>query len=551
MKREEIESFTGFQSKDSEKETALFFNDIGLECISLCFKIKADDGFTDITDIDGIFLDNDNKIIIIYDDSQQSRDSNSKISTFFLKCQQNKYEQQIYDNHKDLPHYPIKVLYIDKYRERNKAQNLASIDHAITNHTAILFKDDFEYFKNLADKFGKWARNDLYNLLEIRLPKSHIEIDAVKIYVGNTPAYVYASKPHGLLNYAFVSRRRNQEVGYQRMVDYKRIDEISSKLISGEINGFMNSILLNSTVPLEERNNVSKSHTPCNVKLIIPNHFSSCRVVDGQHRLLAFSQLKETEQSRFSLPVVLMDNLSDKEEMKMFLEINKNAKPVDPNLEYEIISDIDTWEITTNEFLIRIGVLTVKELCKSSPFKDHVHFGLVGDSKQNKITLKSLVDTLNKFKYISSDSNIFGQKVSNKKEINQLSSLLKEIFSIGNKILQNKDYYLSNRGMELVLGFVSNLILEEKFDEINKYIDNKESIMIDKYTRFFHVLEANTDNLNSKKLYGGSAFKGANEYIRKIFDQTILDSLTPENSGITLNAEHEFEEVSTLEIEYD
>ncbi|MGV0751786.1 DGQHR domain-containing protein [Empedobacter brevis] len=549
MTREEIESFKEFQSPESEKETALFFNDIGLECISLCFKIKADDGFTDITDVDGIYLDRENKIIIIYDDSTQKNDNNSKIATFFLKCQENKYEQQIYDKHKDLPHYPIKILYIDKHRERNKAQSLASIDHAQTNHTAILFKDDFEYFKNLASKFGKWSRNDLYNLLDIRLPNAHIEIDAIKIYIGNTPAYVYASKPHDLLNYAFVSRRRNQEIGYQRMVDYKRIDEISGKLISGEISGFMNSILLNSTIPLEERNKVNKSHTPSNVKLIIPNHFSSCRVVDGQHRLLAFSQLKETEQSRFSLPVVLMDNLSDQEEMKMFLEINKNAKPVDPNLEYEIISHIEEWGENSTEFLIRIAVLTVKELCKSNPFKDHVHFGLVGDSKQNKITLKGLVDTLIKFDFVGNEKNIFGQKVTNKKEINQLSSNLKEIFTIGNKILQNKDYYLSNRGIDLVLGFISNLILEENFDEENNYIDNKETILSDKSTRFFHVLNANTDNLNNKKLYGGSAFKGAYEYIRKIFDKTISDSLEPDASGITLNNEQELEELLTLETE--
>ncbi|MGV1021205.1 MULTISPECIES: hypothetical protein [Empedobacter] len=99
----------------------------------------------------------------------------------------------------------------------------------------------------------------------------------------------------------------------------------------------------------------------------------------------------------------------------------------------------------------------------------------------------------------------------------------------------------------MVLGFISNLILEENFDEENNYIDNKETILSNKSTRFFHVLNANTDNLNNKKLYGGSAFKGAYEYIRKIFDKTISDSLEPEASGITLNNEVELEEIQNLE----
>src|SRR5690606_13242622 len=136
---------------------------------------------------------------------------------------------------------------------------------------------------------GRWAKNDLYNYLNIRLPTARIEVDAIKIFIGDTPAYLYASKPHDLLKYAFVSRRRNDEQGYQRMVDFKRTKEISDKLKNGEISGFMNSILLNSTIKLEEKNEISKSHTPAKVKLIISNHFSSCKVVDGQHRLLSFT----------------------------------------------------------------------------------------------------------------------------------------------------------------------------------------------------------------------------------------------------------------------
>src|SRR5699024_6075675 len=121
----------------------------------------------------------ENKVILIYDDSTQNKDSNSKIALFFSKCSQTKYEQQIYDAHESLPQYPIKILYID--RVNNSNSSIGSLEHVLTEHTAILYKDDFEYFKTLVSKMKKWALNDLYNFLNIKLPNARIEISAIKI----------------------------------------------------------------------------------------------------------------------------------------------------------------------------------------------------------------------------------------------------------------------------------------------------------------------------------------------------------------------------------
>lgn len=135
MNRDEIENFEGYQSA-SEKGTALFFHDIGLKCIDLCFKIKADDG-SDITDIDGIFLDEENKVIIIYDDSTQSGQHNTKILSFLSKCQQDSCEKQIYDSHSELPLYPIYILYIDK--SRDSGSSLEAIQHIFNRTSKVIF----------------------------------------------------------------------------------------------------------------------------------------------------------------------------------------------------------------------------------------------------------------------------------------------------------------------------------------------------------------------------------------------------------------------------
>lgn len=484
---------------DSEKATAQFFYKLGLECIDLCFKIQAEDG-SDVTDIDGIFLDNENKVIFIYDDSKQKNDSNSKIALFFNKCSQTKYEQQIYDSHVNLPHYPIKILYIDKSRNSLGANvKKGSIGHTFSEHTSILFKDDFEYFESLISKIGKWAKNDLYNFLEIRLPNARIEVDAIKIYIGNTPAYLFSAKPHDILKYSFVARRRNNEEGYQRMVDFNRAREIADKLKSGEISGFMNSILLNSTIPLEEKQNISKSHTPKNVKLIISNHFSSCKIVDGQHRLISFAYLDEIQQSKYSVPVVLLDNLSNDQEKHMFLEINKNAKSVDPNLEYEISSDINDWKIDSPEYKTRLAVLTIKKLSNSAPIKDNVFYGKVGENKSDSITLKAFADLLVKHNYIDRNKNIFNKSIANEKDVASLADDLKPILGLANEIIKDKEFLISNRGIQLILGYVADELTQEDFDS--------NEVFIQEVRKFLIILNQETDELKFSKQYGSSAYK--------------------------------------------
>lgn len=511
LTKEEIENFDNYGSPD-EKDVALFFKELGLECIALCFKIIADDG-SDVTDIDGIFLDTENKVILIYDDSKQKKDSTSKIALFFSKCSQTKYEQQIYDAHENLPQYPIKILYIDRVNSSNVGNKRnGSLEHVLTEHTAILYKDDFEYFKTLVKKMKKWALNDLYNFLNIKLPNARIEISAVKIYIGNTPAYLYASKPHELLKYAFVSRRRGNDDGYQRMVDFRRTKEIAGKLKEGEISGFMTSILLNSTAPLEEKSNISKSHTPSTVKLIISNHFSSCKVVDGQHRLLSFTELEEFEQSRFSIPVVLMDNLPIDEEKRMFLEINNNAKKVDPNLEYDIMSDIKDWDEDSDEYKIKLGVLTVKELEKSTPIKSSVYHGTIGESKKDSLTLKGLVDMLITHNYINQDKNIFNEEVVTETDIRNLAKNIKDILALASRYIKDKGNLKSNRIIDLILRHSKELI-EKKITEEDSYDTIKKELLDNDIGKFIQTLADHIEELSDKKFYGSGAYKNMLDFI--------------------------------------
>lgn len=490
---------------DSEKETAIFFSDLGLDCINLNFDVK-DEFDNKITDIDGIFLDKKNEAIIIYDDSTQ-KDPNQKIIAFFSKCIDDKYEKQIYDSHSNLPNYPIYILYIDKSRNSFDA-NTSSVNHVYRKNTKILFNDDFQYFKTLITKIGSWAKNDLYNFLDIFPPNHRIEINAIKYYIGDTAAYMFSDKPHNVLNYSYISRRRDNDEGYQRMVKSDKINDIDKKIQNKLLNGFCNSIILNSTIEIIENERISRSRCPAPVKINLPNHYSSCRVVDGQHRLLGLSKLNEIEQTKFSIPIVLLNNLSIEEEKKIFLEVNSNADSVDRNLEFDLISTISSWDEIKQEdkFYIKEISILIKKLNDLSILKDKIFYGKSDDSKKDTITLISFVDSLQRSNAISNVGGKFQKKV---KDFETPYSILKKLIIESNKSINNKDYIFSNRGIDLLCEIFSYVF-------ISKAVEDYETVIDDIFPAFSVLVNDNFEKLS--KMYGYQGYRNAYNLIVKLLE---------------------------------
>lgn len=494
---------------ESEKETALFFDRLGLKCVDLGFKIY--DSKSNVTgEIDGIFIDEENEVILIYDESKQQKKSNDKITKFFTKWSNQDNEAKIFKSLPNLAFYSIHILYINKIQNRDET-NLSSIEYLLKPNTNILHKDDFDYFLHLSENIGKWTKNDLYNLIDVFPPQQRIEIDATQIYIGNTPAYIFADRPDKILKYSYVSRRRDQDEGYQRMVDIKRVKEIKTSLEEGKIEGFPNSVLLNSTVKLNSEP-YTKSQCPKQVKISIPNHYSSCRIVDGQHRILSFSLLDNITQTKFSLPIVLIDNMSISDEIKMFLDINNNAKSVDKNLEYELISKLN-WENSSKNNLIKIAVRVVNELERKNPLKGSIYKGIVGDTKKEKITLLSIVNSMIKNKFIDYEGGVF-QITGNQNDIKTPANLIQASLVEINKSSNAKDYFFSNRGIELTFNYLAEIIDYAKSEK-----DKLEEIIKLKTTELITIVDKKNEEL--RKFQGAQGNKEALELVLKHLEKKV------------------------------
>lgn len=358
------------------------------------------------------------------------------------------------------------------------------------NFTKIIYKEDYIYFESIFKIIGKWAKNDLFNFLNIKPRKIKKEsITATQIWVGNTPAFVFADRVENILNYSFISRRKNNCVGYQRLVDKKRVDKMAAFIKSNRINAFPNSILLNceddiSFIPKP------KSECPCKVEFDLPSNFSSCKVVDGQHRLLAFSKLESRIQDSHSLPIVLFQKMPLEEEIQTFIEINDSQKGIDPNLIYSLKADLK-FQAGTKENREKIAVQIAKKLNEAAGlFKDNVFFGNAGEERKKKITLTTIVQSILEFKIVDSNNGFLQLE---EQDIDTPYEKIKEFVNILlSKDSSNINFYKSNNGIQLILKFISlihrniekknvNVTIDIAIDELIKSINDNKSSLQKKY----------------------------------------------------------------------
>lgn len=476
---------------ESEKETAIFFDSLGFKCLDLNYEIKSKSGEV-VAEADGIFYDKKNNFVLVYDDSTQSKKVNQKIRSFINKWSDVAKKNKILMDFK-LHTLPIYVYYIDKARNKT-TRVLDPISDVLGDKRGVLFKDDIEYFYGYATKLRVSSRNDFLNYIGVNSSRPGTKTEVIQIYIDDTPAYVYADRADEVLKYSYVSRRRGEDLAYQRSVNFRRINKIKEDLLSNKIMSFPNSILLNSEVEINSTP-LKKEDCPGKIDIFIPSGFGSCKVVDGQHRLYSFALMEENDQKKFNLPIVLLDNLDRDKEVKLFLEINNSSKRVDPSLQYDLISTLNNASLNNKEILIKKAVKIVNEVELQTFLVGKLYKGSLGQSKYKKVTLSSFVDSLISNGIIENPS------------IMDAKDLIVDFLDYIGKNRNNLDYFLSNRGIDLLLAIISYDISSRKSTQkIEKLIDTRKK----KYVKIIN------NNIDELKKYQG--LKGRSDAKQLIID---------------------------------
>jgi DGQHR domain-containing protein len=296
------------------------------------------------------------------------------------------------------------------------------------------------------------------------------------------------------------------------MLEKGRIGSIAKKIRQGDMLAFPNSILI--SCPDESTlcpKPAVKSQCPSHVEINIPNYFSACRVIDGQHRLLGFAKVDEIHQEQHFIPVVAIENIDQHREMKTFIEINSGQKKIDRNIILVLETDFE-WDSDVNpiEFFEKQAVLVVKRLndTRGSPLREKVFIPEALAKKKGKITLNTLVSAIFGNNFIGKKYHLFQKR---RNDIETPYRRIREIFVLCSQKLPRycKDtgyFLLTNKGLRILFRLV----------QIHKRNQRKRNINFGIKPFFTDLSKILTDDLvESLEVFYGEG--GANRAAEEIF----------------------------------
>jgi DNA sulfur modification protein DndB len=216
------------------------------------------------------------------------------------------------------------------------------------NPNIYLWDDNFvSYYESLFDKIHKYAKFNLLGEMRIRPTiQNHISVPAFLVNYGDIKAYNFLINPHDLLEVAYVARRETKnERFYQRIIKKDRLTEISQYVNDNNI--LPNNLILafgDDLKPfikfhIHEKSYAGKCTSGVGISygiLEFPRDYRSCWIIDGQHRLYSFVNVNKI----LNLPILAFENLSIEKQCKIFLDINKNQKPVPSDLVWDLNGDM-------------------------------------------------------------------------------------------------------------------------------------------------------------------------------------------------------------------
>jgi len=235
--------------------------------------------------------------------------------------------------------------------------------------------------------------------IKTREEKTTFTVSAIKLTQPNsqskTELFLFSIPAEKLLKTCSIYRRAQGDANaYQRMLSFKRLPKIAGFL------GQPDSLLpTNIVLHLGPNINVREISLPkkdtsggvinfsrADVSLValdIPLEYASMEIIDGQHRIYAFTQTEEKIHKGYNVLVTGLQHLEDAQKRDAFIAINDNSRRMDPNLVAYLKYTTDDVACQNDPELMAIRL--VVELNKKAPFNKSIR---LLDTGKERITLK-------------------------------------------------------------------------------------------------------------------------------------------------------------------
>lgn len=243
----------------------------------------------------------------------------------------------------------------------------------------VLDEHDIDYYEKLTGHLGQAAQYQLFaDLLPGKtIPALAIRVPAVKTKIGGVSAYTFAINPEYLLKISYVSHRSKGKASdvntYQRMVSKGRLATIKKYISDDGV--FPTNIVLNIDKNRLSFERVKQANSKTDELesgtlgwLDIKPAYKSAWIIDGQHRLYAYSGHEKANHSHLS--VLAFEGLSASKQAQLFIDINAKQKSVKQSLLQELYAELhwDAMDPTVRVRAIVSKAIQVLDIDRSSPF---------------------------------------------------------------------------------------------------------------------------------------------------------------------------------------
>lgn len=272
---------------------------------------------------------------------------------------------------------------------------------------AVFDEHDIDYYEKLTSHLGPAAQYQLLaDLLPGKtIPALAIRVPAVKTKIGGVSAYTFAINPEYLLKISYVSHRSKGKASdvntYQRMVNKGRLTTIKKYISDDGI--FPTNIVLNIDRNRLNFERVKQANSKTDELdsgtlgwLDIKPAYKSAWIIDGQHRLYAYSGHEKAVHSHLS--VLAFEGLSASKQAQLFIDINAKQKSVKQSLLQELYAELH-WDATDPTVRVRAIVskaIQVLDTDRASPFRGKIQTAdSIRDSKRC-VSITSIFGALEK-----------------------------------------------------------------------------------------------------------------------------------------------------------
>ena len=273
--------------------------------------------------------------------------------------------------------------------------NLSDNDRQRSREANVLLFDehDLEYYEKLVSHLGPAARYQFYaDAAPSKLIAGlNIRVPAVRTKIGGHNCYTFPVSPEYLLKIAYVSHRARGKASdihaYQRMISKARLNKIREYISNQGI--FPTNIVLNIEKKFLTFQRVKQETSEADQEasgtlgwLEIRPAYKSAWIIDGQHRLFAYSGHPRAAKSHLS--VLAFEGLSASVQAGLFVDINAKQKSVKQSLLQELYAELH-WEAEAPATRLRAIVSKVVQVLdaeKASPLHGRV---LTSDVQKDSI----------------------------------------------------------------------------------------------------------------------------------------------------------------------